>query len=240
MVARFDLFAAAGEVVGFQLLVRGDQSTSVALKFDSLPARVELWQGVTVPAKVARSSILCFRSAALYSSARIAMKCGGRIYVPFEQRAGKHPGKLSLSDGRVVPVELTVLPFALATRSHIFVRNEHYGLPDEVKDYYELQRIAYDHRVHVNILHYSHNTAGLLVRAKATWTCVWLQQTKDNKRYNDIEPGATTAYWDDFREAFGSLLDGSAFSAGTSRSSAVPGFYLTFHESWPFALPSVF
>lgn len=55
----------------------------------------------------------------------------------------------------------------------------------------------------------------------------------DNKRYDDIKPNATTAYWDDFAEAFGPFLDGSLFKDGHRGPVSPPGFYLTFHESWP-------
>lgn len=55
----------------------------------------------------------------------------------------------------------------------------------------------------------------------------------DNKRYDDILPDAKTAFWDDFIEAFGPYIDGSLFKNGHRGSIPAPGFYLTFHESWP-------
>ncbi len=55
----------------------------------------------------------------------------------------------------------------------------------------------------------------------------------DNKKYDGIEPGATTGYWDDFVEAFGPYIDGSLFKDGHRGPIPAPGFYLTFHESWP-------
>jgi hypothetical protein len=55
----------------------------------------------------------------------------------------------------------------------------------------------------------------------------------DNKRYDDIQPGDQTAYWDDFANAFGPYIDGSLFKDGHRGPIPAPGFYLTFHESWP-------
>lgn len=228
------LNAAAGEVVGFQLLLRGTQPVDVSLKFDSLPARVELWQGVAVPANGRQivDPLVPLNKAIELRKDRDEVVVAD-IYVPFEQSAGKHRGSVTLSDGRKVPIELTVLPFALPREVTFACEMNSYGLPDEAKDYYELQRIAYDHRVHVNILHYSHNTAAPGSRKSNLDMRLPSGKRMDNKRYNDIEAGATTAYWDDFREAFGPLLDGSAFRQGHRGPVAVPGFYLTFHESWP-------
>ena len=154
------LNAAAGEVVGFQLLVRGTQPVDVSLKIDSLPARVDLWQGVAVPANGRQivDPLVPISNPIALSKDRDEVVVAD-IYVPFEQPAGKHQGSVTLSDGRKVPIELTVLPFALPREATFVCEMNSYGLPDEAKDYYELQRVAYDHRVHVNILHYSHNTA---------------------------------------------------------------------------------
>ena len=228
------LNAAAGEVVGFQLLLRGTQPVNVALKSDSLPARVDLWQGVVVPAngrQIVDPLVPLSKSLELRKDRDEVVVAD--IYIPFDQPAGKHQASVTLSDGRKVPIELTVLPFALPREATFVCEMNSYGLPDEAKDYYELQRIAYDHRVHVNILHYSHNTAAPGSRKSNLDMRLASGKRMDNKRYNDVEPGATTAYWDDFREAFGPLLDGSYFRQGHRGSVAVPGFYLTFHESWP-------
>ena len=180
-----------------------------------------------------RRSALCHSPSPLELSKDRDEVVVADIYVPFEQPAGKHQGSVTLSDGRKVPIELTVLPFALPREATFVCEMNSYGLPDEAKDYYELQRVAYDHRVHVNILHYSHNTAAPGSRKSNLDMRLASGKRMDNKRYNDIAPGASTAFWDDFREAFGPLLDGSYFRQGHRGSVAVPGFYLTFHESWP-------
>jgi hypothetical protein len=108
-----------------------------------------------------------------------------------------------------------------------------YGLPDKVDDYYALQQIAYDHRVHCNIMHYSHNTAAPGTRKSNLDMRLRSGRRMDNKKYDNIQPGDTSAYWDDFAEAFGPYLDGSFFQNGHRGPIPAPGFYLTFHESWP-------
>lgn len=62
----------------------------------------------------------------------------------------------------------------------------------------------------------------------------------DENRYNDIKPGAKEAYWDDFIKVFGPYLSGSYFKDGHRGPIAAPGFYLTFHESWPLNVRSYF
>lgn len=228
------LVAAAGEVIGFQLLLRGNQPVEVSLAFDSIQPRIDWWHGVYVPSK-GRDIIDPLRplTRPLTLNRHRDEVVVADIYIPFEQRSGKHQGNLKLSDGRAIPVELTVLPFALPRQATFLCEMNSYGLPDEVKDYYELQRIAYEHRVHVNILHYSHNTAAPGSRKSNLDMRLPSGRRMDNKRYDGIQPGAATAYWADFREAFGPILDGSYFRTSHRGAIAIPGFYLTFHESWP-------
>ncbi len=144
-----------------------------------------------------------------------------------------HTGRVLISDGREIPIELIVLPFALPREATFLCEMNSYGLPDQASDYYALQQIAYDHRVHVNILHYSHNTAAPGSRKSNLDMRLPSGRRMDNRRYDQIEPGASSAYWDDFAEAFSPMLDGSCFQNGYRGPIAAPGFYLTFHESWP-------
>ncbi len=155
------------------------------------------------------------------------------LYIPFDASPGVRQGKITISDGRVLPLEIKVLPFAIPRKATFFCEMNGYGLPDHVNEYYALQRIAYDHRVHSNILHYSHHTAAPGSRKSNLDMRLRSGRRMDNKKYDSIEPGATQAYWDDFVEAFGPYLDGSLFKDGHRGPIAAPGFYLTFHESWP-------
>ncbi|GAG29360.1 unnamed protein product, partial [marine sediment metagenome] len=55
----------------------------------------------------------------------------------------------------------------------------------------------------------------------------------NERRYNEIRPGGGHVYWDDFVSVFGPYLSGSFFKKGHRGAVPAPGFYLTFHESWP-------
>ena len=162
------------------------------------------------------------------------------IYLPFDSPSGVRKGTIAISDGRIIPLEVTVLPFAIPKRATFLCEMNGYGLPDHVHDYYALQQIAYDHRVHANILHYSHQTAAAGARKSNTDMRLRSGRRMDNKRYDDIAPGARGAFWDDFAEAFGPYLDGSLFKEGHRGPIPAPGFYLTFHESWPLNVRSYF
>lgn len=228
------LTAAAGEVVGFQILLRGKQQVSVKGKLDDAKFRVDLYQALYVPANgrnipdplVPMPERVTLRSDADQDTVV-------DIFIPFEASPGIHKGSITISDGRAIPIELQVLPFAIPKLATFVCEMNGYGLPDHVNDYYALQQVAYDHRVHANILHYSHNTAAAGARKSNLDMRLRSGKRMDNKRYDDIKPYAATAYWDDFADAFGPFLDGSLFKDGHRGPVTPPGFYLTFHESWP-------
>jgi hypothetical protein len=155
------------------------------------------------------------------------------IYIPFDASPGQRQGKISISDGRVVPLAIKILPVALPRQATFFCEMNGYGLPDHVSEYYALQQIAYDHRIHANILHYSHSTAAPGARKSNLDMRLPSGRRMDNRRYDDVPPDSKAGYWDDFVEAFGPYIDGSLFKDGHRGPIAAPGFYLTFHESWP-------
>ncbi len=228
------LSAAAGEVVGFQVLLRGKEQVSVAASMEDAKFRTEVFQAQYVPAKgrmIPDPLLPIPKTISLSESNDQSVVVD--IFVPFNLAAGKHQGTVKISDGRSIPIELQVLPFALPKLATFSCEMNGYGLPDHVNDYYALQQVAYDHRVHANILHYSHNTAAAGSRKSNLDMRLRSGKRMDNKRYDDIKPNATTAYWDDFAEAFGPVLDGSLFKNGHRGPVPLPGFYLTFHESWP-------
>ncbi len=240
---RVRLTAAAGEVVGFQLLLRSQQGTrdekvSVSVQLDEVKPRIDLHQAVYVPAKAEAAGRLIpdplLPMPGLISLAPDMDHCIiADVYLPFDAAPGVLKGRITISDGRMVPLEIKVLPFALPRQATFFCEMNGYGLPDHVDEYYALQQIAYDHRVHSNILHYSHNTAAPGSRKSNLDMRLRSGRRMDNKKYDGIEPGATTGYWDDFVEAFGPYIDGSLFKDGHRGPIPAPGFYLTFHESWP-------
>ena len=240
---RVRLTAAAGEVVGFQLLLRShpgkrDEKVSVKVQLNEVEPRIDLHQAVYVPAKAEAGGrripdpLLPMPDFILLKP-DVDRSVVADVYIPFDAVPGIRTGKITISDGRVVPLEIKVLPFALPRQATFFCEMNGYGLPDHVNEYYALQQIAYDHRVHSNILHYSHNTAAPGSRKSNLDMRLRSGRRMDNKKYDSIEPGATTGYWDDFVEAFGPYIDGSFFKNGHRGPIAAPGFYLTFHESWP-------
>ncbi len=237
------LTAAAGEVVGFQMLLRShldkrDATVSVKVQLDGMEPRIDLHQAVYVSAKAEAGGRL-IPDPLLPMPDSISLEPDtdravvADIYIPFDAVPGIRTGKITLSDGRVVPLEIKILPFALPRQATFFCEMNGYGLPDHVNEYYALQQIAYDHRVHSNILHYSHNTAAPGSRKSNLDMRLRSGRRMDNKKYDSIEPGAATGDWDDFVEAFGPYIDGSLFKNGHRGPIAAPGFYLTFHESWP-------
>ena len=228
------LTAAAGEVLGFQVLLRGQGGVAVACDLDRVGWRTDLFQARYVPAEgrqIPDPLVPCPATLPLSIDKDQAVFVD--VYVPFDATPGEVAGALTVSDGRTVPIRVTVLPIALPRKATFLCEMNSYGLPDRVDDFYALQQVAYDHRVHANILYYSHHTAAPGARKTNLDMRLRSGRRMDNRRYDAIEPGATTAFWDDFVEAFGPYLDGSCFREGHRGAIPAPGFYLAFHESWP-------
>jgi len=232
------LAAARGEVVGFQVLLKGSGTVQVRCNLDGL--RTELWKAVYVQSDAGLIPDPLVRFERLELDRRRPTVVIVDVYVPFEWDKKQVRGQFVVSDGRVVPIELRVRNFAIPRKASFLCEMNTYGMPDKVSEFYELQQIAYDHRVHCNILHYSHRTAAPGAR-KCNLDMVMADGRRmDERRYNDIKPGATSAYWDDFIEVFGPYLSGECFRKGHRGPIAAPGFYLTFHESWPLNIRSYF
>ncbi len=130
-VSEFSLTAAAGEVVGFQLLLRGDEDEKVSVKvqLDEPEPRIDLHQAVYVPAngRLIPDPLLPMPDS-------ISLKPDtdhcvvADIYIPFDASPGLRQGKITVSDGRVVPLVIKVLPFALPRQATFFCEMNGYGL----------------------------------------------------------------------------------------------------------------
>lgn len=231
---RVRLIAAAGEVVSFQVLLRGESTVSVELAFAAFQPRVDWFEAVYVSADGRR-----IPDPLLPLGGSVELKPDqdrslvADIYVPFDTETGVRRGTMQLSDGRRMPIEIEVLPFSLPRAATFQCEMNGYGMPDTVEQFEALQKIAYDHRVHANILFYSHHTAAPGARKTNLDMRLKSGRRMDNRRYDDVQPGAKTAYWDDFVAAFGPYLDGTLFTDGHRGPIPAPGFYLSFHESWP-------
>ncbi len=226
--------AAAGEVVGLQILVRGTGRQRISLQLNPPLWRTELSEAryVKCGERLIPDPLLPFAGEAELQP-QTDLPLFADIFVPFDAKAGTVTGQFIISDGRQLPLEITVLPVALPRTASFLCEMNGYGLPDHVDDYYALQQAACDHRVHLNILHYSQQTAPAGARKSNLDMRLKSGRRMDNRRYDSIQPGDTTAFWDDFAEAFGPVLDGSLFTDSHRGAIPVPGFYLTFHESWP-------
>ncbi|MEY3175760.1 MAG: hypothetical protein RLZZ436_3674 [Planctomycetota bacterium] len=226
--------AAAGEIVGLQVLIRGTGRHRISLHLNQSGWRTELSEALYVKSgnRLIPDPLQPFPGEAELQP-RTDLPLFADIYIPFDASPRKVTGRIAVSDGRELPLELTVLPAALPRTASFLCEMNSYGVPDHVDDYYALQQAACDHRTHLNILHYSQQTAPPGARKSNLDMRLRSGRRMDNRRYDSVQPGDTTAFWDDFAEAFGPVLDGSLFADSHRGAIPLPGFYLTFHESWP-------
>lgn len=135
---RVRLTTAAGEVVGFQLLLRshygkGNDKVSVRVQLDKMEPRIDLHQAVYVPAKAeAGGRLIPDPLQPLPGSISLEPdvdRCViADVYIPFDAEPGVRTGKITISDGRVVPLKIKVLPFALPRQATFFCEMNGYGL----------------------------------------------------------------------------------------------------------------
>jgi hypothetical protein len=229
--ARITLQGARGEVVGFQVLLRGEGRVHPVCRIEGL--RVDLQRAVAVktPRSMAHDPLVPIGGFELQRDRDTVLV--GDVFIPFDTTSEEYVGALSIGDGRTLPIHIAVRGFTLPRTASFLCEMNSYGLPDRVDQFYALQGIAYDHRVHVNVLHYGHRSAAAGARQCNMDMRKADGQRMAERRYNAIEPGATSTYWGDFIEVFGSFLSGSCFARGHRGAIPAPGFYLTFHESWP-------
>jgi hypothetical protein len=232
--------AARGEVVGFQALIKGQGKVTVACDLPGL--RVEVYRALYVKCegwrRIPDPLVPLAPTEDISLSAEEAMPVCVDVYVPFDFKERQVRGSLKLSDGRTLPILLSVRNFTLPREASFLCEMNGYGLPDKTSEFYRIQEIAYDHRVHANILAYGHSSTAPGAR-KSNIDMVMDgpagdgARRMDEKRYNAVAPGAKQGFWDDFARAFGPHLSGAYFKDGWRGPVAAPGFYLTFHESWP-------
>ena len=225
------LCAARGEVIGFQALIKGKGNVTLKCRLPGIRTETRLALYVSTPEGRAPDPLIPFDELSLSPQRDTPVVVD--VFVPFDFGPSRVVGELSLSDGRRLPIQLSVRDFTLPRKAGFLCEMNGYGLPDSVEEFYRLQEIAYDHRVHCNILHYSHSTAAAGSRKCTMDVRMASGRRMDEKRYNAIEPGATEGYWDDFVSVFGPFISGRHFKNGHRGAIPAPGFYLTFHESWP-------
>ncbi len=152
------------------------------------------------------------------------------VQVPSGTAAGKVTGEITIKApaGTVrVPLEVQVVALDIPDAPTFKCEMNDYGYPDKLATYNALQRLARRYRTHVNLLPYSHT-------GRTRMDMVMLDGKRMSEaKYNDIKPGDKTGNWAEFTTSFGPLLGGSLFKAGPWPTAALPGFYTSFHESWP-------
>ncbi len=225
------LAAARGEVVGFQLLLKGNGN--VKLRCDMPGIRTEMFRALYVDSKAGRipDPLVPFKELTL--SRDVATPVVVDVYVPFDFKQNSVNGTLKISDGREIPIRLKVRKFEIPREASFLCEMNGYGMPNSVGEFYRLQEVAYDHRVHCNLLSYGHTSTAPGVRKCRMDLLMPNGRRMDERRYNDIKPGAKRGYWKDFIAVFGPYLSGNHFRNGHRGPIPAPGFYLTFHESWP-------
>ena len=234
------LDAAQGEVTGFQVLLTGAGSATVAVTVPGCDTTIARAVEVSTPLGNIPDPLQPDASAIL--DPRHATSFQVELFVPFSPfadplPADSLPGALTITRASAAPIRVPItlhrLGFALPKLASFSCELNGYGMPDQLNTFYALQQIAYDHRAHANILHYSHQTAAPGARKCNLDMVLPDGRRMDEARYNAIKPGDTHGYWDDFITAFGPYLSGSCFANGHRGAIPAPGFYLTFHESWP-------
>ncbi len=131
------------------------------------------------------------------------------LRVPKSAAAGAFTGAVHVV-GSTAPLRLQVWNFTLPNRLSFLPQMNAYGLPGQVRDYY---RLAHEHRTTLNQLPYG-------------WTGK-LDEPKPVIR----KDGAWD--WTAYDEAFGPLLDGSAFAGLPRAGTPVEAWYLMLNENWP-------
>jgi hypothetical protein len=232
------LTAAHGEVVGFQVLLTGSGTAALAVTLPGCTATVARALEVDTPGGRIPDPLVQASTATLDPQHATSFQV--EISVPFrddELSAGDLRGNLLITpdagSAMTVPIVLSVLGFALPKRASFSCELNGYGMPDRLSTFYDVQRIAYDHRAHANILWYSHHSTAPGARTSHLDMVMDDGRRMDEARYNAIGPGDAHGYWDDFITAFGPYLSGSCFQDGHRGAIPAPGFYLSFHESWP-------
>ena len=235
---KISLTAAKGEVVGYQILLKGTGKVNVKCLLPGI--ETDTFKALYVESANGKIPDPLVPFDELNLSEKHATPVVVDVYVPFDATEGIRSGVLNIPGVADIPIELKVYGFAIGRKASFLCEMNSYGLPDKVVDFYKLQQVAYDHRTHCNILHYSHSTAASGSR-KCNLDMLMENGTRmDQRRYNDIKPDAIRAYWDDFTKAFGPFLSGNYFEKGHRGPIPAPGFYLTFHESWPLNVRSFF
>lgn len=200
------LHAAKGEAVGFMLSARPAEVQVVLPGVEVRLHALPLAGGVQDPLVPAGRKA---DGTGADAQALAAADTYVELRVPKSATAGGCTGSVSVA-GRTVPLRLQVWNFTLPDRLSFLAQMNAYGLPGHVREYY---RLAHEHRTVLNQLPYG-------------WT----------GKMDEPQPviGADERWdWRAYDEAFGPLLDGSAFEGLPRAGVPVDAWYLMLNENWP-------
>jgi len=226
------LHAARGEIVNFQVLLKGQTTAPVV---PSLTGLEPLGPGLRISFAELRSVPT---DAGPMPDALVPVRQGLRIpspdnrtdgqthgslvvelVIPTGAPSGTQRGTLILTAGPeslALPLTLTIRPFALPDELTFLAEMNCYGVPGGSRDvnlersYYQL---AHYHRTTLNHVSYSHNG-----RVEDGCAPVWNGRDLD---------------WSQWDERFQPLLNGTAFQDLPRSGIPVECFYLPLHENWP-------
>lgn len=226
------LYAARGEFVDFQIVVKG-AVRGIRARMDSdrphpnpIPkgegtTHATFWRYRCVNSKQGPISDPVVPLSQAVDMPDLQQSIAGQtyssllceVYVSKDAAAGIHQTKLVLTaqDTRVeIPVQLNIWNFALPDKLHFLPEMNCYGLPENERDYY---RLAHLHRTVLDRVPYHQN--GHVAEGCAP------------------KLDGTTLDWTDWDKRFGPYLDGTAFADLPRGKTRLEIFYLPIHENWP-------
>jgi lysophospholipase L1-like esterase len=154
------------------------------------------------------------------------------IWVPHTTAPGNYRGDLRVAAAGageiILPVEVTVLDYVLPDELNFICDMNGYAYPP-AKDWegqINLHRLAHRNRLNINIVPNSHG---------GNWTVPQMEMETRGK-------GASmrVVSFAKFDQAFGPLLNGTAFAKNPRAGVPVPALYLNLYENWPCTLAEGF
>ncbi|PCJ62870.1 MAG: hypothetical protein COA79_01720 [Planctomycetota bacterium] len=217
------LFGARNEFVWFQLVLEG-QGENIQITTDfSGEIKADLYEPAYVGSKIGAVPDPLFPVG---SSINIPVKIGKvkvkgqkfhtvvcEVFIPHKANAGKSSHSIKISVGGkslTIPIDLTVWDFTLPDKLSFISEMNSYRF--NIKNNYELHRLAHKYRLVLNQLPYG-----------------WKGSTAWRMSFN----GDDFEGWDWFHKNIGPLLDGSAFKGLPRGEMPVPALYTGFNENWP-------
>lgn len=225
---RIRLYAAQGEAVDFQLILKGATSNlaaSLALDTPGIAdAALFIAHPVNTPAGPLPDPLIPLTQPIAIPDAnqRLPLQRFFSVFAELQvaksTAAGVHHGKLTLTQGKetlALDIELHVWPFALPDDLSFIPQMNCYGLPSTSTDPLGIAfyRLAHRNRTCLNRLAYN-----------------W--RGEPNPAFI---PNTNASPWDwsTFDKNFAPLFDGSAFANLPRAGRPVEAFYLPINENWP-------